>query len=259
MKSIMTILFAFLIFSCKERIELDLKENADKLVIEAEIDDEPGPYKVRISRSATYNSGGDRIPYNVSLITISDNQGTIDTLRKVNDGLYLTNHLQGKIGNTYYLNVIDQGNSYTAVSTLNSVPNIDSIYGSYFLREDNRNVLIRFQDPASQANYYRYYVKINNREPEIMYVFEDRLINGTTWRLNAFREKYEKGDSVEFFLLGIDKANFQYFNVINQNSANTAGGNQSAAPTNPVSNISGNVLGYFSAHSKKRAKFVFTK
>ena len=116
MKYISSILFILLIVSCKERIDLDLKDNADKLVIEAEIDNEPGPYKVRISRSATYNSTGDRIPYNVSLITISDNQGTIDTLRKANDGLYLTNHIQGKLGNTYYLNVIDQGNSYSAVS-----------------------------------------------------------------------------------------------------------------------------------------------
>jgi hypothetical protein len=142
---------------------------------------------------------------------------------------------------------------------LNPAPLIDSIYSSFFLREDNRNVLIRFLDPANETNYYRYFVKVNKRLPENMYVFEDRLINGTTWRLNAFREKYSIGDSVEFIFLGIDKTNFQYFNTINQNSANSAGGNQSAAPTNPTSNFSGDVLGYFSAHSKKRAKFVFTK
>lgn len=257
MKYTAILFFIFLIFSCKERIVLDLQENADKLVIEAEIDDEPGPYIFRTSRSAIYSSAGNPIPYNVSQITISDNQGAIDTLKKIADGVYQTTSIQGKIGNTYYVDIIDQSNTYSAVSKLSPAPSIDSIYGSYFLREENRNVLIRFNDPPNEANYYRYFVKVNNRMPENMYVFEDKLINGTTWRLNAFREKYAVGDSVEFFLLGVDKSNFNYYNIINQNSANSSGGNKNAAPTNPVSNFSGNVLGYFSAHSKKRAKFVF--
>jgi hypothetical protein len=55
----------------------------------------------------------------------------------------------------------------------------------------------------------------------------------------------------------MDKANFNYWNILIQNQAAVSGGNESASPTNPPTNITGGeVLGYFSAHSRKTKKFI---
>jgi hypothetical protein len=257
MKYLSIVLSLGLIFSCKEKIELPLNENVNKLVIEAEVHDGAGPYYVKVSKSTVFNSTVTYLPYNVNSILITDNEGNKDSLVKYADGIYKTTTLRGKVGNTYYLTVNDNSTKYTAQSVLNSSPTIDSFYLSYFLTAENVYPSIVFNDPADQQNNYRYFVRINNKAPERMYIFEDKLINGTKWRLAAFREEYKKGDSCEFFMLGIDRPNWIYFNIIVQNQAVVSGGNNNAAPTNPPTNIiGGEVLGYFSAHSRKSVKFV---
>ncbi|OWP64470.1 hypothetical protein CDA63_03620 [Hymenobacter amundsenii] len=45
----------------------------------------------------------------------------------------------------------------------------------------------------------------------------------------------------------LDKGNYDYFRTLNQINCPAA---NSAAPTNPLSNFSGNVFGYSGAHSR---------
>jgi len=236
---------------------VELNENTGKIVIEGEVHDGVGPYYVKLSTSTSFSNNNTFTPYTPSSVIISDNEGNRDSLIKYADGIYQTTTLRGKVGNTYYLTVKDNSNTYLAQSTLNSSPNIDSFYLSYFLTAENIYPSIVFNDPVDIQNNYRYFVRKNNQPAEYMYVFDDKLINGTKWRLSAFREKYKVGDSCEFVMLGIDKPNWEYFNILVQNQAVTSGGNENAAPTNPPSNITGGeVLGYFSAHSRKSVKFV---
>lgn len=252
-----TVCSLIFLFSCKERIDISLAENANKLIIEGEVHDGPGPYYVKLSRSGNFNDPTFFIPHTPNSVLISDNEGNIDSLVKLADGVYQTTHLQGKVGNTYYLTVNDAAGTYRAESKLNASPLIDSFYFFFFLRADNINPTIVINEPISDENYYRYFVRKSGKSPEFTYVSDDRLINGSRWRFSAFREEFKKGDSGEFFLLGIDKANFQYWNILVQNQAIVSGGNESAAPTDPPTNITGgSVLGYFSAHSRQSLKFI---
>lgn len=249
--------FLFALLSCKERIDLSLAENVNKLIIEAEVHDGPGPYYVKLSRSTNFNNTLTYIPHTPNSIIISDNVGNRDSLIKHGDGIYKTTTLQGKVGNTYYLTVNDASGTYSAESKLNSSPPIDSFYFFFFLTQENINPTIVINEPISEENYYRYFIRKNGKAAEFQYVSDDKLINGSKWRFTAFREEYKKGDSGEFVFLGIDKANFKYWNILVQNQAAVSGGNESAAPANPPSNFSGGeVLGYFSAHSRKTRKFI---
>jgi len=245
------------ITSCKERIDVSLAENVNKLIIEGEVNDGVGPYYVKLSRSTNFNNSITYLPHAPISVFISDNAGNRDSLVRHADGIYKTTSLQGKVGNTYYLTVNDASGTYTAESRLNACPEIDSFYFYYFLTQDNINPTIVINEPADQENYYRYFVRKNGKAPEFTYVSDDKLINGSKWRFTAFREEFKKGDSGEIFLIGMDKANFNYWNILVQNQAAVSGGNESAAPTNPPTNIKGGeVLGYFSAHSRKSRKFI---
>lgn len=258
MKALYFVLGSFLLLfmSCKEKIEVPLKENVNQLVIEGEVSDQPGPYFVKISRSNSFSSSTSFVPHTPQYVIISDNEGNIDSLVKYADGIYKTSSLQGKVGNTYYLTVKDNDKTYTAQSKLNACPEIDSFYYYYFLSQEFIYPSIVINEPINESNFYRYYVRKNNKSPEFQYVFEDRLINGSRWRFTPFRDEFKSGDTGEFIFLGIDKANFNYWEILVQNLAKDKDGNQSAAPTNPPTNIlGGEVLGYFSAHSKKTIRF----
>jgi hypothetical protein len=245
------------LFSCKERIDIALAEDADKLIIEGEVHDGAGPYYVKLSRSTKFGNSTTFLPHSPSSVFISDNEGNKDSLIKHADGIYKTTAIQGKVGNTYFLTVNDMSGVYTAQSKLNSSPEIDSFYFFLFLTAENLNPTIVINEPINEENYYRYFARKNGKTPEFNYVSDDKLINGSKWRFSAFREDWKKGDSGEFVFLGIDKANFNYWNILVQNQAAVSGGNESAAPTNPPTNISGGeVLGYFSAHSRKTKKFI---
>jgi len=55
------------------------------------------------------------------------------------------------------------------------------------------------------------------------------------------------GDSVKVEMQCIDQGTYQYFNTFREAS----GGQTNVTPANPVSNISNNALGYFSAHTSR--------
>lgn len=255
-KLLLPLVLLLVLYSCKERIDVSLAENANKLVIEGEVHDGPGPYFVKLSRSVNFNNTSNLVPHSPNWVLISDNEGNRDSLLKHADGLYKTTTLQGKVGNTYYLTVNDPSGVYRAESKLNPSPKIDSFYYFFFLTQDNINPTIVINDPINEENFYRYFSRKNGKTAEFQYVVEDRLINGSRWRFSTFREDFKKGDSGEFVFLGIDKANFNYWKILVQNQAVVSGGNESAAPTNPPTNIyGGEVLGYFSAHSRQTLKF----
>lgn len=256
-KNIAFIFSLVLMFSCKERIDIALAEDVNKLIIEGEVHDGAGPYYVKLSRSTNFGNSVTFLPHTPLSVIIADNEGNRDSLVKHADGIYKTTTLTGKVGNTYFLTVNDNSGIYRAESRLNSSPEIDSFYFFAFLTADNLNPTIVINEPINEENYYRYFARKNGKAPEFNYVSDDKLINGSKWRFSAFREDWKKGDTGEIVFLGIDKANFTYWNILVQNQAAVSGGNESAAPSNPPTNISGGeVLGYFSAHSRKTKKFI---
>lgn len=252
----------FFLFSCKEKTDLEIRKSNNILVVEGEIDNVSEYTYVKISKTASLISNQKIDPYYVDYVIISDNEGNIDTLDKVsksNPVAYISNKIRGKIGNTYYLKIVDGVNIYTAQSTMPAVPDIDSIYSSTIIPDGKLYPFIRLKDPENQINYYRYYVKYFNRMNYLSYAEEDVLFNGTNWELFPLKEYYQVGDEVEFFLLGIDKPNYEFFKILFQNLAKPASlvnTDDAYDKVNPPSNIVGeNVLGYFSAHSVKSVKF----
>lgn len=55
-KYCISFIFIVSLFSCKERIDIALAEDVNKLIIEGEVHDGAGPYYVKLSRSTKFGS-----------------------------------------------------------------------------------------------------------------------------------------------------------------------------------------------------------
>lgn len=249
--SLYLILFILLlIFSCTEKMDVQLGDHKTNLVIEAEVSDSDSAYAM-FYLSQPFNSNTNPVVVLPDTVLITDDKGNRFDLRPNALNIYKADVL-GKEGTTYYLKVVYNGKEYTSQSTMPQKVSIDSAYSwQFFGTQSNERVLaIRIQDPANQKNFYRYFSSLSKYK----YVFEDKLINGSRFSLNAGRDLVKVGDTTTITLLNIDKNNFEYWNVLIQNG--TLSNNQSAAPADPRSNIQGGAYGYFSAHSVSKQTIV---
>ena len=114
-------------------------------------------------------------------------------------------------------------------------------------------VIVEYNDPADEVNYYRF-IEYVNGEVVASYVENDRLNNGKENKsfLTNVDLKLNKGDTLTIEMQSISKAVFEYFYGFSTLNNITQGSNT----TNPVSNISGANLGYFSAHTVHRRSVV---
>ena len=244
-------LIFFSLQGCKKVIEVNLKKAAPQIVINGEVNNLSGPYKITISKSADFTSDNNFPPVSEAFVTISGN-GITDTLEEKEPGIYFTHSLKGKSGQRYSLSVSVNGKNYTSSSVMPKQVHLDSL--TFVLgRSNNIYPVANFQDPAGEDNYYQFIEFVNGKRfsnGRGNSVFDDRLSDGRyiTRTLYDDSADIKKGVTLRVQMNCIDKQVFTYLNELLQISGN-GGGFSSPAPANPDSNISGGALGYFSANT----------
>jgi hypothetical protein len=108
--------------------------------------------------------------------------------------------------------------------------------------------VVSFSDPAGQINYYRYVLYVNGIRSAELFLGKDEHSDGLSVN-KMLRQGVSSGDSLEVELQNIDEAVFEYFNDLAGLQGQVLAG---LTPSNPVSNISGGALGYFSAYAYSR-------
>ncbi|MPM35185.1 hypothetical protein SDC9_81775 [bioreactor metagenome] len=114
-------------------------------------------------------------------------------------------------------------------------------------------VIVEYNDPVNERNYYRF-VEYVNGKVTAHYVENDTFNNGTKSKsfLTSCDRKLVPGDTVTVEMQSISKAVYDYFygfSLLNNVS-------QGSSVVNPVTNVSGVKLGYFSAHTVNRKSIV---
>jgi len=259
MRPILLIFASICLFSCKKEVNLNLDDAGPHIVIQGEITDAAGPYSVKINQSVSFSSENSFPAVSGASIKISDNEGHTDSLTETSPGVYSTQLLQGKPGNTYTMTVKALDSLYTAASTMPFPVNFDSItfrrnspFGS-----DQITAIPNFQDPAGVKNFYLFNEYLNGLLlTKDIFVFDDRLSDGRyiTRGLRNSDETLHEGDSLEIQMYCIDEPIFNYFNQLDESGGRGGAFNTAASPANPVSNISSGALGYFSAHTVRTGK-----
>ena len=262
-KVIPIVMCTLALLGCEEVIEINLNSSDPKIVIEGTVTDQVGPYVVKISQTTDYYNPGDYPLISGADVTISDNYGNTDRLVETESGIYQTDSLQGIPGRTYSLHVELNGESYTAVSTMPVAIEIDSLY---YTQEENGfrkdsdeqyEVTCVFTDRTGTDDFCRLKIYRNNAVEVGYALYNGRLSDGNVIEFDRFQAEFEENDRVKIQLYSIDPATYEYYSTLSEVLASDSRGIISTeVPANPVSNLSGDALGYFGAFTVRSDSIV---
>lgn len=260
------LLFAAGLFaSCERVIDINLNSAAPKYVIEGVITNQQDvAAKVLISQTKNFDENNTFPPVTGAVVTITDNGGTPVTLAEKSDGSYQTTAFTGTPGHTYALSVTINGAVYTATSTMPVQINMDSLYVSdeNLFGDVKKMANIDFVDPAGKGNAYRWVQYVNSKKEKTIFVRDDDLTDGKQVNRKLFyfnddddddSRDIKTGDNLRVDMMCIDMNVYKYWYSLN---ASATGENQQATPANPVTNIKGGALGYFSAHTYQTKEII---
>ena len=256
------IAFFFLLLSaltsCQKVIEFDLNTSDPKVIIEADITDQTDGYQVKITKTVNFSAPNNYPAVKGAVVTITDELGAVQTLTESLAGVYTLKGAKGVSGKTYALKIVAEGKTYTATSKM---PKLVPFLGVE-VRENtfpgpasDTSYLYMpvFVDPANEQNNYLFFLSVKGkRDKGFDNIFNDNIINGVRNQRPVIASedfKVSSKDTVTVEMRCIDKGVYDYFYSLNEITSANGG---SATPANPVSNISGGALGYFSAHTVRK-------
>jgi FtsP/CotA-like multicopper oxidase with cupredoxin domain len=241
--------------SCQKVINVKLNPGAEAYVIEGVITNQPGYCTVSITQTKDFSSDNTFPGVSGATVTV-ENDGVVTTLAETptGSGNYSTSVINGQPGQTYTLHVSVGGSVFTSSSTMPQPVGLDSIYVSRDQTSTKLYTTVVYSDPAVIKNYYRWVQYVNGFQEKTIFIMDDEFNDGLTVtnQLNFYNDDSDSrrdiayGDSVRIDMLCIDSAVYKYWSSLQQSG--TGSGN-SASPANPVSNIKGGCLGYFSAQT----------
>lgn len=242
--------------SCTKVIDVDLNDAAKKYVIEGFITDQAGQCQVIITQTKNFNENNTFPPITGATVSIKDNgTGTVTPLSETSPGIYTHATFAGLSGKTYTLQVTINGENFTASSTMPQLVNMDTIYvteDTWFSGELIKLANVGYDDPVNIVNQYRFVRYLNGVKTKRIFITNDDLSDGRYTNTKLFtdddtdEDQLKSGDTVKIDMLCIDAAVYKYWFSLEEGAT---GETQSATPSNPVSNLKGGALGYFSAHT----------
>jgi len=250
---LLVLMVCFCLLSCEKVIDVKLNDSEKMYIIEGEINDMPGPYQVRVSRSANFNDPNGFIGESSAVVTLFDNTAKrSERLKETSPGIYVTSQIQGKRGHEYKLEVTAGGRLFSATSVMpKESVQLEKLYTqvSDFNDEDIYIVPV-YTDPVGIGNYYRLRQYVNGKFIPGSIARSDEATDGNTMvRALIYqvdeengRWRIKRGDRIRAELQCVDKAVYDYFRTFeNTTTANTSN------PSNPLTNLSGGALGIFNA------------
>jgi hypothetical protein len=280
------VLASVLVIGCEKKIDFELHDQPDKLVVEATIENDQAPVVI-LTKSIGYFSTISVDLLNQSFVhgaDVSVSNGTLthklkEYSKPVGNGVsiyyYTTDSssigtsFKGELNHSYSLKVISEGKEYTASTT---IPNITKKVDSVWWKKppvtsgsDTNKVLImvRATDPPGYGDYVRYFTKTNKEPfyPPLNSTFDDYFIDGTTYELQidkgvdrnlglGYDEIYfKRGDTVGLKLSNIDKGTYDFWRTMEFSYSSV--GDPFSTPTKVLGNIKGNALGYFGGYASQ--------
>ncbi|GAB4016824.1 DUF4249 domain-containing protein [Spirosoma koreense] len=161
------LVYGLLVVSCVTEFQPDPVSITPSLIVEGMITDQPGPYSVKLTRTADYSYKSLNLLETGATVIISDNLGNREVLKE-QGGVYQTSTagIQGVAGRTYKLTIRTQnGEQYESdAETLKTSPPIGRVYSEYRYdaqasdngKANGWDVYIDTKDPESPGDFYRW-------------------------------------------------------------------------------------------------------
>ncbi|MBQ7495986.1 MAG: DUF4249 domain-containing protein [Bacteroidaceae bacterium] len=247
-------LLTVLLAGCEKDIDIDYHSTDPLYVVEAHLSQSATTVKVSTTQDMTDNKTDKGLEG--ATVYISSGDSLRHKLIRRANGLYY-NSFGGEAGTTYNLSVEIDGHLFTASSTMQSRPQMNSFRFVWqkFMSERILFGDLKLQDIPGQTNYYfmhlyrngvgyRWAVMTDKANPgaELQQLFS--CMREGTSNDDALRE----GDRIHLIVRAIDRAAYDYLYSMQVMEGNG---------TNPITNFSGGCLGYFSAYYEITHDIIF--
>ena len=250
-----------LLCSCNKVIELNLRDTEIKYVIEGVITNEPGICTVKLSETKNFNEDNQFQKVSGAIVKVKDN-GIQTTLTEVQPGLYETGLITGTPGHIYELSVSINNQSFTATSTMPQPVGMDTLYVSPGPFGEYKFATVGYTDPGGINNGYRFVQYLNGVKEPTIFWDNDEFTDGQFVIIQLDNGADEKddprniktGDKVTIEMQSLDEPVYEFWYTLAFGGGD--GNGNTAAPANPITNIKGGALGYFSAHTVSRKSVV---
>ena len=241
--------YAFLLIlftSCEDVIDLDLENTEPRVVIEAVTDMNTSTINVDVTLTTDFfEQSGPDVVSDASVTLINEAGDAVD-IPVNSDGRYSLSPIQIISGEKYTLEVIVEGETYTAETFAPyqvDILTIDTILNPPFFEGGDPfyQCLYAWNDTPAQENNYQLLTFINDTIAGPLSFYDDDGLDGQLF-IRPLMSIVEIGDTVRFQLVSIDEETYDYF--VEFQSAVSQGFN-STTPFNPQGNFNNNALGYF--------------
>lgn len=159
------LLLLMVLGSCIEPFELENNEYEKLLVVDGNVNNEPGPYTVSLSTSSSIDRVT-QLPLTDCLVQIHDGAGNIHSLNETDSGQYETDSaaFRAQVGQSYQLKIITpDGKTYeSSTETIQPPVEIKNVYAEY----EEKTV---FDSPILRYGY-QFYLDATLPENEDKYV-----------------------------------------------------------------------------------------
>jgi hypothetical protein len=269
-------LLSMLIFSCVERIDIELDDSYTRLVVDGSMTTDTTAHTVLLTKTTSYFYNQSAPPVTGARLQISDGTDAFQ-LYEESPGVYRTDHyVYGKPGKTYTLNIklatqIGGYTDYTAISTLYPVSNLDSVSLAFHPDwSDNGiwEVKCYVQDPPTE-DFYRFIISKNwqslSDTLNEWFVTDDRFFNGSyAYGAPIAYLTQDKNDEIlavgDTVTVEMNSIGSGYANFIWDAQSEVRGSNPlfSGPPANVKGNINNGAFGFFATYSVSRFYTVVT-
>lgn len=263
------ILVVFVAVGCEDVIEVDTDFEEPQLVVDGWIDDMNRPQTIRLTLSQDYFENEFADGVTDATVTVTRNgEEVLDFLPQGNGDYVWTpeDRTLGNVGDTFVLNIEWNGNTYSSASTMNRVPEIDSIGFEFregeFGFEDGLYAGLFVKDFAGVGDTYWAKTWKNdtllNKPNELNIVYDatfdaGTILDGVAWIVplreainpiadsdrenDTFQIPYVPGDKIYCEVLSINNEAFRFMQLAIEQMTNGDNG----IFTLPIANTRGNV------------------
>lgn len=247
-----------LLNSCTDVIDVNVPNAGARLVVDASIkwekDTSGATQTIYLRESTAYFDKDPDVPVTGATVTVTkENDGSMVVFADQDNGSYRATDFVPELNASYTLEILHNGNTYTATETMIAAPDINRIEQSLEGSDDDAEIQLQvfFDDPEAVENYYLGEFIPSNLPIPSLAVISDEFTDGNENFIENDNENYVAGATVAINMYGISQRYYDYLNIFIQQSGSDENG---PFPTTPVQ-LKGNcanvndpneeVLGFF--------------
>ncbi|GAA3588814.1 DUF4249 domain-containing protein [Flavivirga amylovorans] len=219
----------FSLASCEDVVDIDLNTAEPRLVIDASLSWVKGTdgknQSIKLSLTAPFF---DSIvpPATGATVTVTDSNNSTFVFNEIeNSGIYINNNFLPILNTTYNLTIVYNNETYTATETLIPVTPIEFVEqkndGGF--SGDETEIKAYYNDPSNIKNFYLFEFLIIKKNSINLEVYDDEFTDGNQIFAFFSGEDLETGDELKIMSSGISERNFEFLNILLQQTDNESG------------------------------------